>query len=74
MDDGSTPWLLEQSKGYVIAFALSVVTIGPLVLFGAIDQKWLVLPAALAITSAFVAAMFLAHRRLTKRRQRHDRG
>lgn len=73
MHNGPAAWLLEQSKGYVIAFVLTAVTIGPLALLGVIDRQWLVLPAALGITSMFVIPLILGHRWVMKKRGA-DRG
>lgn len=72
MQVGSAAWMLDQAKGYVVAFALTVLTIVPLVLFGLIDPQWLVVPAAFGITSALLAPLFLGHRYLTARRRRRD--
>lgn len=68
MQNGPAAWLLEQSKGYVIAFVLTGVTIGPLALLGVIDRQWLVLPGALGITSMFVIPLILGHQWVTRRR------
>lgn len=62
MQFGAGAWLLEQAKGYIVGFVVAALTIGPLALLGVIDRQWLVLPAALGITSAFVVPLIWFHR------------
>lgn len=56
-------WLLEQGKGYIYAFFLSVVVLTPLVLLDVLDAAVLVLPAALAFPAGVIGLILLLRRR-----------
>lgn len=73
MQPGSPAWMLDQAKGYIVAFMVASVTVPPLVLLDVLDRQWLVLPGALAITSAIVAPLILGHRWAAARRARRER-